>query len=185
VPRPRPRRGAAAAELEDAEPRLALDTADLPARDNASAAASGDQIVCASIVARLAGGLVDLLIIGGIDLVVLYFTLKICELTFAEWTALPLAPLIAFLALLDGAYFAIFVAAGGQTIGKMATGIRVIPMQSGGNPARRVPLGHAILRAGAYVVSALPAGLGFVPGLFGSERRALHDRLADTRVVKA
>jgi uncharacterized RDD family membrane protein YckC len=186
VPRPRPRRGAAADELENTEPRLALDTAELPAvPGRAAGIASENQILPASIVARILAGLIDLVIIGGIDLVVIYFTLKICELTFAEWTALPLAPLVAFLLLLDGAYFAIFIAAGGQTIGKMATGIRVIPMASAGHPARRVPLGHAILRAGAYLVSALPAGLGFIPGLFGSDRRALHDRLADTRVVKA
>ena len=31
--------------------------------------------------------------------------------------------------------------------------------------------------------SMLPAGLGFVPGFFGPSRRALHDRLASTRVV--
>jgi uncharacterized RDD family membrane protein YckC len=31
----------------------------------------------------------------------------------------------------------------------------------------------------------VPAGLGFVPALFDEERRAIHDRLADTRVVKA
>ena len=30
----------------------------------------------------------------------------------------------------------------------------------------------------------LPAGLGLLPALFG-EHRGLHDRLADTRVVKA
>jgi uncharacterized RDD family membrane protein YckC len=34
-------------------------------------------------------------------------------------------------------------------------------------------------------VSALPAGLGFFPAFFGQDRRGLHDRLADTRVVKA
>jgi hypothetical protein len=41
------------------------------------------------------------------------------------------------------------------------------------------------LRAAAYAVSAAPAGLGFLPAVIGRERRALHDRLADTRVVKA
>ena len=34
-------------------------------------------------------------------------------------------------------------------------------------------------------LSALPLGLGFVPAFVGQDRRALHDRLADTRVVKA
>jgi uncharacterized RDD family membrane protein YckC len=67
----------------------------------------------------------------------------------------------------------------------MATGLRVIPGDPGARASERVPFGHAIVRAAAYFISALPAGLGFAPALFGAERRALHDRLADTRVVKA
>ena len=122
---------------------------------------------------------------AGINFLVLYFTLKICELTFAEWSRLPLAPLITFLLMIDGGYLATFVAAGGQTIGKMATSIRVIPGHPDAGATDRVPLGQAIVRAACYGVSALPAGLGFLPGLIGPEYRALHDRLADTRVVKA
>jgi uncharacterized RDD family membrane protein YckC len=49
----------------------------------------------------------------------------------------------------------------------------------------RVPLGQAVLRAAGYLVSALPAGLGFLPALVGPEHRAVHDRLAHTRVVRA
>ena len=48
-----------------------------------------------------------------------------------------------------------------------------------------MPFGQAVLRAVAYLVSALPVGLGFLPALVGVEKRALHDRLAHTRVVKA
>ncbi len=183
---PRPRRGgAAAAEAADHEPRLALETAGMPAIAGARSDPDGSAaIASAPILARLGAGLLDFVIIAGIDLSVVYFTLKICDLTFAEFGALPLAPLLAFIALVDGGYFATFVAAGGQTIGKMATGIRVIPADPGASAAARVPFGHAIVRAAAYLASALPAGLGFVPALIG-ERRALHDRLADTRVVKA
>ena len=47
-----------------------------------------------------------------------------------------------------------------------------------------MPLGHSVMRAAGYAVSALPAGLGFLPALVGAEKRAVHDRLADTRVVK-
>jgi uncharacterized RDD family membrane protein YckC len=116
---------------------------------------------------------------------VLYFTLKICELSFAEWPRLPLAPLMAFLLLLNGGYLATFIAAGGQTIGKMATGIRVIPGDTDAGATARVPLGQAIVRAACYGISVLLAGLGFLPAAIGPEYRALHDRLADTRVVKA
>ena len=39
--------------------------------------------------------------------------------------------------------------------------------------------GAAVLRATASLVSMLPAGLGFAAILFDSDRRALHDRLAE------
>src|SRR5207245_1722765 len=123
--------------------------------------------------------------VGAIDLVVVYFTLKICDLAFTQVLTLPLAPLLSFLFLLDGGYLSTFVAANGQTIGKMATGIRVIPADPAAPPSERVTFGQAVVRAAGYLVSALPAGLGFLPAFFGQDRRALHDRLADTRVVKA
>jgi uncharacterized RDD family membrane protein YckC len=180
----------------DPNPRLALETAEMPIVPERITPAPEAEIVerqadealpgsPAAVFSRLGAALIDALILGSIDGTVLYFTLKICELTFAEIGALPLAPFSAFLLLMNGAYFSTFVAAGGQTIGKMATGIRVVRGNTddeGGSD--RVTLGHAIVRAAGYLVSALPAGLGFVPALFG-DRRALHDRLADTRVVKA
>jgi uncharacterized RDD family membrane protein YckC len=49
----------------------------------------------------------------------------------------------------------------------------------------RVPFATAVVRAVTYAVSLLPAGLGFLPILFSPDGRALHDRLADTRVIRA
>jgi uncharacterized RDD family membrane protein YckC len=134
---------------------------------------------------RLLAAMIDLLILGVIDAAVLYFTLQLCGLRFDELGGLPRVPLLGFLLLLNGGYFVVFTAAGGQTIGKMATGIRVVPADVEGDSSDRVPLGHAVLRAAAYAVSLLPAGLGYLPALIGQERRAIHDRLADTRVVKS
>jgi uncharacterized RDD family membrane protein YckC len=185
--KPRPRRA-------DPNPQLALGTAEMPIvpeRPERTSAAVGEielPVVAAGtpapVIARIGAATLDALILGTIDATVLYFTLKICELPLAQVRALPLAPFGAFLLLMNGAYFAAFVAAGGQTIGKMAAGIRVVHGDSVADTSDRVSLGHAIVRAAGYLVSALPAGLGFLPALFG-DRRALHDRLADTRVVKA
>jgi uncharacterized RDD family membrane protein YckC len=175
----------------DPEPRLALDTAEMaivpePAFTAAAEAPAADsRTLPAPAWARLAGGLIDLVIVGGIDLGVIYFTLKICDLTFGELLTLPMAPLLSFLVLLNGGYLSTFIAAGGQTIGKMAAGIRVIPADPAAPASERVTFGQAVVRAAGYLVSALPVGLGFLPAFFGQERRALHDRLADTRVVKA
>jgi uncharacterized RDD family membrane protein YckC len=138
----------------------------------------------AGILARATAALIDAVLLGAINLAVLYFTLRLTGLTPSEFGILPPVPLFGFLLLLTGAYFVAFTAAGGQTIGKMATRIRVVPAGAD-EGATRVPLGHAVVRAAGYLVSLLPAGLGLLPALVGHERRALHDRLADTRVVKA
>jgi uncharacterized RDD family membrane protein YckC len=138
--------------------------------------------VTAGVGPRLLAAAVDALILGSIGLVVLYLTLKVCGLQLARVAVIPPVPFAAFLLLIAGGYLTLFTAAGGQTIGKMAAGIKVVANDAG---QLRVPLGHSVVRAAAYLVSAAPAGLGFLPALFGDDRRAIHDRLAETRVVKA
>ena len=136
----------------------------------------------ASVGPRFLAALVDAIILGSIGLAVLYLTLKVCGLQFAHVAIIPPVPFTAFLLLVAVGYLTLFTAAGGQTIGKMAAGIKVVSTDV---HHLRVPLGHSVLRAAAYLASALPAGLGFLPAVFGADRRAIHDRLADTRVVKA
>lgn len=138
--------------------------------------------LAAPVGPRLLASLVDALILGSIGVAVLYLTLKVCGLQFAHAAVIPPVPFLAFLLLIAGGYLTLFTAAGGQTIGKMAAGIKVVSTDV---DRLRVPLGQSVLRATAYLASALPAGLGFLPALLGADRRAIHDRLADTRVVKA
>ena len=140
--------------------------------------------VAAPPALRALAAVIDLAVIGSIEAVVLHYTLKISGLEYAEVGVLPVAPFAAFLLLLNGGYFVAFTAAGGQSIGKMIAGVRVVPADDDGGFGR-VPLGQAVLRAAAYLVSTLPAGLGFLPALFGADKRAVHDRLAHTRVIKA
>lgn len=128
---------------------------------------------------RVAAAAIDGLLLCAVDGVVLYFTLRLLGLTAAQTFELPLIPLTAFFLLLNGGYFVAFTAVGGQSIGKMAAGIKVI-----GQEDEAVPVGRATLRTLAYIVSALPLGAGFLPGVIGGDRLALHDRLAHTRVVR-
>jgi uncharacterized RDD family membrane protein YckC len=139
----------------------------------------------AGSVARLLAAIVDAAILVSIGAAVLYFTLKVCGLQVSELAILPAVPFATFLLLLVGGYFVLFTAAGGQTIGKMAAGIKVVSVHGESLSSARVPLADSVLRAVGYIVSVLPAGLGFLPALFGAEHRAVHDRLSDTRVVKA
>ena len=129
--------------------------------------------VAASALSRVAGGAIDFVLIGTID--VARHLLHAAHLrpdVRATSLTLPVAPLVSFFLLLNGGYLAAFVAAGGQTIGKMAVGTRVIPAAPDGTCTERVSFGQAVVRAAGYLVSALPAGLGFVPALFGRASRA-------------
>ena len=128
---------------------------------------------------RLLAAVLDLGILLAIDAIVVYLTLRMASLTMSEWTALPLLPMVTFLGLLKLSYFSAFTCVGGQTIGKMAAGIRVVS-----EDGRPIDVAHAIHRALAGALSFATLGAGFVPALLGADRCALHDRLAHTRVVR-
>ena len=129
-------------------------------------------------VPRLIAAVLDNAILFAVDAVVLYLTLRMASLTMSEWEALPLLPMATFLGLLKLSYFTAFTCVGGQTIGKMAVNIRVL-----GDDDRPLDAAHAVHRALAGAVSFFLLGAGLMPALFGADRRALHDRLAHTRVV--
>ncbi len=89
----------------------------------------------AGAVRRIEAAFVDLLFIGAINLAVVWLTLQRCDLTFAQAMQLPMLPLAAYLFLVDGGYLLMFTATNGQTVGKMAAGLRVI----GTSAMRRSP----------------------------------------------
>jgi uncharacterized RDD family membrane protein YckC len=131
-------------------------------------------------VRRLSAAAIDHAILLVIDLTVVYFTLKMAALTLNDWQQLPPVPLAAFLGLVKIAYFGAFTLVGGQTIGKMATQIRVVSEDGAALDAAR-----AIQRTAVGAVSLLAAGIGFIPMLIAADRRGLHDRVARTRVVRS
>lgn len=167
---------------------LALDVVEpqlIPGMQPADRAAAhpwdhGDDSENAALGARLLAVVVDLCILAAIDAVVIYFTMQLCYLTIEDLGILPKGPLLAFLFVQNGGYLVAFTA-GGQTLGKMAAGIRVVQSDADGT----LDLGRAFLRTLMWVVLAVPAGLGFVTALFSRDRRGLHDRFAGTRVVRA
>jgi len=133
----------------------------------------------AGAVSRILAAVVDIALLFALDASVLYFTLRLVGLAPHQIGELPLFPLMAFILLLNVGYFIAFTAVGGQSIGKMAFGIKVISEEE-----EAVPIGRATVRTLAYFVSALPLGAGFLPGVISADRLALHDRLAHTRVVR-
>lgn len=187
VPKPARRSGDAAAP-HPPDPEPALDFRDEPVVDapiHAQPPAVGRRVERSAAMAdtgssgqRLAAAAVDHAILLGIDAVVVYLTLQMAALTVAEWRALPVLPLLAFLGMVKGAYFCAFTLVGGQTIGKMAARIRVVMLDGS-----EVDPAGAIRRTLAGALSLVSLGLTFIPVLIAIDRRALHDHVARTRVI--
>ena len=140
---------------------------------------AGETAEDATVSARVIAVVIDLIILAIIDAVVIYLTIKICDITLNEIGILPKAPLIAFLLVQNGGYLVAFTA-GGQTLGKMAAGIRVVSADADGT----LDVSRAFVRTLVWLLLAVPAGLGFLTALFSRDHRGLHDRFAGTRVIR-
>lgn len=179
-------------ELPRNRPRLTrplrTESLELEASQDKSAAASqaasdtmASLMQLPSLAARLAAGAIDVVLLVGIDAVVVYLTLQVTGLqrTLEDLRVLPPVPFVGFLGMLAFGYLAAFTVAGGQTIGKMALSLRVI-----GDDGRPVDAAGGVIRALACMLVPVTLGLSYLPALFTSDHRALHDRLAGTRVVQ-
>ena len=177
IPKNRPR----TARPVRAESELAFEGE--AAAEPASTAEPSAVLLLASppIVTRLVAGLLDLALLVVIDAIVVILTLRIAGLqtTIGDLLVLPPIPFLGFLALLAFGYVAAFTVAGGQTMGKMLLKLRVI-----GDDGRAVDAAGGVLRAAGWMLLPITLGLSFVPALLTSDHRALHDRLAGTRVVR-
>jgi uncharacterized RDD family membrane protein YckC len=67
----------------------------------------------------------------------------------------------------------------GATLGKMAAKIRVVRADGS-----KLTYGRALGRYGGKIVSQLILGIGYLMAAFDQEKRALHDHMCDTRVIK-
>ena len=80
---------------------------------------------------------------------------------------------------LNAIYVIYFTGKYGATPGKMVCKIEVI--RPDGSP---MTFGRATGRYFAEILSSLTLGIGYIMVAFDDEKRALHDRVADTRVVR-
>ena len=134
----------------------------------------------ATLGSRALASAVDVGVLALVDLIVIYFTMKICRLPLSDIALLPKAPLLAFLVLQNVGYLIAFTASG-QTLGKMIAGVRVLANDTDDTP----DVARAAMRAAVWMVLALPAGLGLLTTGLSRDGRGLHDRFAGTRVVRA
>lgn len=131
----------------------------------------------APVAARLVAGVVDLLIVA--------FAASpfaaIIELTsgnWGDWRVKASMACIAALALF--LYLAAAIALAGRTWGMSLVSLFVVDVKTGLPPT----LGQAARRAFFLLLSIVTLGLGWLYSLFDAERRALHDLLSDTIVVR-
>jgi uncharacterized RDD family membrane protein YckC len=81
--------------------------------------------------------------------------------------------------LINATYAIYFISQHGATPGKMACGLQVI--RADDSP---MTVGVATGRYFAEILSALTLFIGYIMVAFDDEKRALHDRICDTRVIR-
>lgn len=73
-----------------------------------------------------------------------------------------------------------FIGKYGATPGKMVCGLKVLTSRG-----EKVSYARACGRFFAEILSGLVCGIGYIMAAFDEQKRALHDRVCDTRVVRA
>jgi uncharacterized RDD family membrane protein YckC len=130
----------------------------------------------AGLLRRLAAIVYDSLLLVGV-----LFAATLAALALRGGTAFaPGDPLFtAYLLTVVAGFFGWFWTHGGQTLGMRAWKLRLVALDR--SP---VTWRQALLRAAAALLSAVCLGLGYLWVAVDPERRAWHDRVSGTRVVR-
>ena len=147
-----------------------------PTEEQPAAAYAVSEFAPVPLGARFGAAAIDVTVLVAIAATVVVLTAHLAGLTLGQATVLPLIPMLVFFALIGMGYELMFTAANGQTIGKMAMGLKVVSDEPSVQP---VSWRQAFTRT----VAMLPLGVGLVAAL-GGAGLAVHDRVAHTRVVR-
>jgi len=147
---------------------------------------AGEQLpVEAGFPMRLAALLIDTLLLGAINAALLTIPVMLAwhyTVPVATASLLGVLPFLLFVLfsplLLSFFYCTILQSFGGQTVGMIFLGIRVVTPEQGS-----LTLGTSFLRWCAHFLSLLPLGAGYLWALVDPQHATLHDRIAATRVV--
>jgi uncharacterized RDD family membrane protein YckC len=134
----------------------------------------------AVVIDSIIVGVVSLILTFPLKLVMGYSAVNMSDPTAALPMILGAAGLqLAISLTLQAVYQIYFLSTRGATIGKLALGLKVI--RADGGP---LSVGLATGRFFAYLLDAwFTLTIGFIIAGFDSEKRALHDRICDTRVI--
>lgn len=147
---------------------------------------SGSRLSAATFGARSMAMLIDLTILNCLYILLGFLLgIQVVQLFPPSFPAIVRTSIFYFLFLIFGpvplamVYFTFFHAWSGQTIGKMFLGLQAVSKTN----CLMTP-GKAFLRTAGYLVSALPAGAGFLWSVIDKEQCAWHDKLSDTHVIE-
>jgi uncharacterized RDD family membrane protein YckC len=87
--------------------------------------------------------------------------------------------LYALIFLISIMYYILYWAWRGQTLGKMAMGIKIVRLDGSS-----IGVGRATLRYVGYLISTMTLLIGFLMIIGDSKKQGLHDKIADTYVVR-
>jgi uncharacterized RDD family membrane protein YckC len=136
----------------------------------------------ASVELRSAAKIIDFFLYAGLFFVILvsltdgFFTSRTVE---PGQVLLRLAAGFVFILGVHLNYQTFFLTKYGDTVGKMILGLKVVRSDGG-----RLTFLHAFFRAWGEVLSWMTLGVGYLLAVKDIEKRALHDRLCATRVIK-
>jgi len=149
----------------------------------------------AGFISRLVAFVIDILIISGINLTITAIAHLIASFFGLDFLFAPIADntpnwmivlkIVAIAALLLSTFLVIvlypilFWITVGQTPGKRFMGLRVITDDN----SKQIHFRMAVKRYLGYWMSGLPLFIGFIWVLFDDNRKAWHDKFADTQVV--
>jgi uncharacterized RDD family membrane protein YckC len=130
----------------------------------------------APLARRFAGGVIDLVVVAFASSPFA----AVMELTSGNWHDPRVAGSLAgVVAVIMFVYLTASVALTGRTWGMALVSVRAVDERNGLIPTA----GQCARRALVYMLSLITLGVGLLPALFGSERRALHDKLSGTFVA--
>ena len=132
--------------------------------------------------ARLGAYLIDIIVLQGI-FIAIWGTPPPTPVTpsgFPDFEAMvrDLAPRISYEMLIIIGYNVFMNGQFGATLGKLAIGARIVNVDGSA-----IGFGKALLRWLAMIVTNITLGIGFLIVAFRSDKRALHDFIAQTKVI--
>jgi uncharacterized RDD family membrane protein YckC len=157
------------------------DTGVPPIPSNTAAPPRASRFVYGGFWIRSLAYIIDAILIGAIRSIILIpLGIGIIERPFASpWFFMHLGQAELAGVALSLCYFVFFWTQYGATPGKMILKLKVVnPL---GGP---ITVGQAVGRYFSQILSGLIFGIGFMMAGWDEEKRALHDRLCDTRVIR-